>query len=435
MTLLTVGKTEEFLPLRVALLSLLERTPVNRSQLDHSLAEVAEPRGELYVAGRSVIRHQFSLALAMGCARIIVLSETLDGELPALRDLAEQQGVQINVISTARALLSLVAPEDDLVVLSDGLLALPEELLLRVEEGYGVYVLPIETGLAAGFERIDINHASSGLMRLPGRIVAGLGDLPGDWDAASALLRLAIQAGVRQVPVPAALVETGRWTTVRSETDALAIEPRWLRFHTASDHGRSPGKWLAATLVHWLGPVVLNAGTRPAVLSLAAVLIAALGAGAGWFGFAALGFLLLGSGWLIRQTAVLLSRIEGGSAEQPTASTAAFLWGGDLLFVLIASWRSDLPTGQGIPAGFALFVPFVLFALLHLVPRMVPENAQVRALFADRLVVGIVMAVLSISAPFDVALMVVVILLLLTGLILPGFIRAAAPNRALTKAE
>lgn len=421
--------------MRVALLSLLERTPVHRGQSDHSLAEVAEPRGELYVAGRSVIRHQFSLALAMGCARIIVLSETLDGELPALRDLADEHGVQINVISTGKALLSLVAPEDDLVVLNDGLLALPEELLMRVEEGYGVYVLPVETGLAAGFERIDINHASSGLMRLPGRIVAGLGDLPGDWDAPSALLRLAIQAGVRQVPVPAALVEAGRWTTVRNEAEALAIEPRWLRFHTASENGRSPGQWLAASLVHWLGPAVLNAGTRPMVITFAALLTGLLGAGAGWFGFAALGFLLLGTGWLIRQTAVLLTRVGGGSVESRPGSEAAFLWGGDVLFILVASWRSDLSIGQGLPWAFALFVPFVLFALLHLVQRMMPENLPARGWFADRLLVGIVLAIVSVSAPFDAALMVIVILLLLTGLILPGFIRAAAPNRALTKAE
>ncbi len=421
--------------MRVALLSLLERTPVSPSQSDHPLAEVAEPRGELYVAGRSVIRHQFSLALAMGCARVVVLSETPDGELPALRDLAEERGVQINVISTARALLSLVAPEDDLVVLNDGLLALPEELLLRVEEGYGVYVLPIETGLAAGFERIDINHASSGLMRLPGRIVAGLGDLPGDWDAPSALLRLAIQAGVRQVPVPATLVETGRWTTVRHEADAQAIEPRWLRFHTASENGRSPGQWLAASLVHWLGPVVLNAGTSPVVITLAAVLTAILGAGAGWFGFAWLGFLLLGAAWLIRQTAVLLTRVEGGAVEPRAGTAAAFLWGGDLLFVLIASWRSEIPVAPGIPAGSALFAPVVLFALLHLVMRIVPQETSAHGWFADRLLVGIGLGVVSISAPFDAALMIVVILLLLTGLILPGFIKATAPNRALTKAE
>ena len=421
--------------MRVALLSLLERTPINRSQPDHALPEAAEPRGELYVAGRAVIRHQFSLALAMGCARIVVMSETLDGELPALRDLAEAQGVQINVISSARALLSLVAPEDDLVVLNDGLLAFPEELLSRVEEGYGIYVLPVETGLAAGFERIDINHASAGLMRLPGRIVAGLGDLPGDWDASSALMRLAIQAGVRQVPVPAALVENGRWTTVRSYQEALAIEPRWLRFHTSSEIARSPGQWLAATLVHWLGPAVLNAGTRPAIISLAAVLVGVLGAVAGWFGIAALGFLLLGAAWLIRQTAGLLNRLEGGVPEPRAVTAAAFTGGGDLLFVLIASWRSEMPVGQGIPFGFSLFVPFVLFALLHLVGRILPQNLSVRSWFSDRFLAGIVLAVVSISAPFDAALMVIVILLLLTGLIFPGFIRAAAPNRALTKAE
>ena len=60
-----------------------------------------------------------------------------------------------------------------------------------LDEAPGVLVLPVEAGVAAGFERIDINHAWAGALRMPGRIVAGLGDLPADWNPVAALLRLA----------------------------------------------------------------------------------------------------------------------------------------------------------------------------------------------------------------------------------------------------
>ena len=84
---------KEVAGLRVALLSLME-------------AVVGEPqalRGLLPIGGRSVLRHQLGLAMALGCARIVVLAETLTGDLVTLQHAAEAGGARFHVIASARA--------------------------------------------------------------------------------------------------------------------------------------------------------------------------------------------------------------------------------------------------------------------------------------------------------------------------------------------
>lgn len=415
--------------MRVALLSLLEQTAADPA------GGGASPRGALRIGGQSIARHQLALALALGCTRIIFLADGLNGELVALQHVAEDVGAQFHVVSAPRALVGLVAPEDDLVVLGDGLLAMPDPARALLDAGPGVLVLPVETGLAAGFERIDINHSEAGAMRLPGRIVATLGDLPGDWNAYSALLRLAMQGGVRQVPLPPALIESGRWALVRSEDEAHRLEPRWLRLHTAADHPHSPGEALGVGLVHWLGPALLHAGTRPAMIGGAAGVIVLLGLGAAWLGSATSGFVLFTVAWMMRQGGALLARIERDSMVRPEGwfrPDDVFSWGLDLAFVAVAAWRSTIPASPGIPPGMAWFVPLVLFTVLRLLPQAMPQARWTHWL-NDRLLVGLGLTFASAFTAFDSVLMAGVLLLLAGGLIFPGTLRPSAPNPVLTK--
>lgn len=419
------GAGQEKLPVRVALLSLLETTGEGPGA----------PRGYLRIGGQSVARHQLGLALALGCSRIVFLAETLSGELVALQHVAEDSGAQFHVVSAPRALIGLIAPEDDLIVLGDGLLAMPEEALALLNDAPGVLVLPVEQGLAAGFERIDINHSEAGAMRLPGRLVARLGDLPGDWSAPSALLRLAMQGGVRQIPLLPVLVESGRWSRIANEEQAHAVEPRWLRLHTATGHRRNVGEGLAALLVHWLGPAVLHAGTRPVMIAVGALVLALLGIGSAWLGSATLGFLFFGTAWLVRKAAALLERIERDSLALPAGwfrPEEVFAWSLDLGFLFVMAWRSRIPAVEGVPRGMAWFAPVVLVGLLHLLPRALPGAGWTHWL-TDRFLLGIGLAFASAFTPFDPVLMATGALLLVAGVFFPGSVRVAAPNPVLTK--
>jgi hypothetical protein len=300
-----------------------------------------------------------------------------------------------------------------------------------------VLVMPVEAGLAAGFERIDLNHAEAGAMRLPGRIVAQLGDLPGDWNAPSALLRLAMQAGVRQLPLPAALVESGRWSLVRSEDDAHGAEPRWLRLHTAAEGRRSPGEALAAGMVHGFGPAVLHAGTRHFAISVGAWVAGLLGLGAAWLGSPTTGFCFLGLSWLIRRCAGLLERIERDSlilADGWFRPELVFAWALDLGLVLVSGWRSGIPDLPGVPYGAGYFAPVMLLGLVRLLPSIAQDEGWT-AFLTDRLLLAGGLATASAFAAFDSVLMGAGIVLLAAGLFLPRISRHSPANPPLTKSD
>ncbi len=395
--------------MRVALLSLMDAVPGEPQGL----------RGLLPIGGRSILRHQLGLSLGLGCSRVVVLAETLTNDLVALQHAAEAGGARFHVIASARALAQLVAAEDELLVLGEGLLAMPEDALRLLGDGPVVLTLPVETGLPLGFERIDINSAGAGAMLLPGKLIAALSDLPGDWNPGSALLRIASQARIVQRELPALLMDQGRWRLIRDEAEAHRAEPGWVRLHTASAQVRSPGSWIAAGVVRWLGPALLHAGTRPYVIALGACITALLGAGAGWFGWCGPGFAMLALAWVVHQVAGLLARVErdsliAWSGGAPLDRLAE--WVLDGIFVALCAWRSEIPKVAGVPWGIAWFPPVVLFLLLRLLRRLQPDEAWTWWL-SDRFITGTLLALGSILLPFDFVLRALVVSLMVAGLI------------------
>ncbi|WP_317974147.1 hypothetical protein [Novosphingobium pituita] len=396
--------------------------------------------GFLDVAGHSIARHQVALALALGCTRIVVHAETLDPEIVEIQHAAEQRGARFHVIAAARALVPLVSPEDELFVFAEGLLAMPDEARRLLDEAPGVLVLPVEIGTPAGFERIDINHAWAGAMRLSGRVVAMLGDLPSDWNPVAALLRLATQARLPLRAVPGVLVDQGRWRLVRTEQEADLAENDWLVLHTATDHVRSPGEWLAVKAVRRLGPALLHAHTRPWLVGMAAVLLALLGLGAGWWGWTALGLALVGLGWVVLQVARLLGRVE---RDCLLVTGGPVRGGGMLPFVIdaalvgVCAWHGlghGLEHGPGGSTGGdpaqagGWFAPLVLILLLWLLPAIL-RGFRWTAWLCDRLVLAGGLALVAMVLPLDGALRIVDVLLLATAL---GQAHGLIPNRLLT---
>ncbi len=389
--------------MRVAVLSLIE--PAG--------ADPGNPRGYLPIGGRSVLRHQIGFALSLGCKRVVVMAEAISGELVALQHVVEAGQAQFHVVATARALVPLIQPEDDVFVLGDGLLAMPEALFDLLEAGPALLTLPVEIALPLGFERIDINCAFAAAMRFPGRVAAALVDLPPEWNVQSALLRLAIQARITQRSIPSAMLDDGRWSIVRNEDDAHQVERRWLRLHTtgAGFGNGSPGKAVAIAVVRRFGPALLHAGTRPALVGLAAGLVGLLGGGLGWLGNFATGFALIGLCWLVERVASLLGQVERDSLLATgfaLRSVAIFHGLIDIGFVVLATWRSELPS---VPWGLRAFAPILLICALRLLPVALPNVRWVQW-FEDRLVIGSALALASVFLPFDVAVGLAVISLI-----------------------
>jgi hypothetical protein len=351
-------------------------------------------RAFLRIGGTSVARQQLGLALALGCERVVCIAHGLGPELVELQHAAEKAGALFHVISGLRPLLGLVTAVDELIVLGDGLFASLGEAVALLELGQAVLVQPIEQGLAAGFERLDLNTASAGAMRIPGRLVERAGDLPADCDAFSALQRIALQAGVQQRRIPAAGQQGLFWGLVRSENEAHAIEPQWIRQRTAEAGPLGPSRWIARLLARRVGPALLHAGSDPGTVRLGAIALAVLGLGAGWFQLVPLGLALCAFGWIVGESADLLARIDKeGPAALPSHYGGAFAWLMDIALIALTGWG----TGQGPiqPPHEAFFPAFMLVAMLRILPRSLGERAS--SWLGDRgiLSLGLAAAVVS----------------------------------------
>jgi hypothetical protein len=366
----------------------------------------------------TVARHQLSLVLALGCERVVCIASGLSPELIELQHVAEAAKAQFHVIPGARPLAGLVTATDEVFVLSDGLFASAPEAAALLEQGQAVLVQPIEPGLAAGFERIDLNLAGTGAMRLPGRLVERIADLPADCDAASSLQRIALQAGLRQSPIPALGQDGLFWTLVRSEDEAHGLEPQWIRQRTSDGAPLGPSRWLAHLAVRGLGPALLHAGSGAASIAIASAVVAILALGAGWLALAPLGLALCAIGWVLRESAALLARIEGGTlpARGALSSRTAYGWLLDGIIVALAGWGTAIEPWQ--PVYHRFFPAVMLVALLRIVPRSLGPRAA--SWLEDRAVLALGLAAAIAAGLGSEAIHLAALAAALAGIVLPG---------------
>jgi len=128
-----------------------------------------------------------------------------------------------------------------------------------------------------------------------------------------------------------------------------------------------PARGLALLAVRSFGPALLHAGTGSRALVIAAVVLALLALGAGWFALPVLGLGLTALGWILRESAALLARIEFEAAPKRRGidSLAVYGWALDAVIILLFGW------GAGIDPAHSLldrmFPPFMLIAQLRIV--------------------------------------------------------------------
>ncbi len=394
--------------LRVALLTMTEAAG----------AGSAMPRAFLRVGGANLARHQATILLAAGCGMVVCLSRDFGPELIALQHEVERAGAKFHVVSGPRGLSGLVTSADELLVMAEGLLPMPADALQLLDGPPAVLAQPAETGVPAGFERIDLNHAWAGAMLLPGRLVDRLMELPEDAALASALLRIALQAGIGLRSVPDDLRLNGRWLMIRSEDEAHQAEQSWLARHTARGKA-TPGPMLARLIVRQFGPAVLYEASGARVLALVAVILALVGFAAAWFELMPVALILAGVGWVLGRAAEMLARVQRATLSlQPGSPLRFSLLGWLFDALLVAILALGLPSLPGEPTARRVFAPLVLIGLLRLLPRAFPSNWAGWA--EDRAVVVSGLLLLVLGGALEPGVMAVAALLLVAGLVLPA---------------
>lgn len=345
----------------------------------------------LTLAGKTLARRQLEFALAAGCEGIIALGDGASAEAIALRHAAEAAGARFQAVRDSHDLLGAIRADDELLALAPGLLPEAAAALEMLGKGRKVLVLPAAAGVAAGFERIDLERAWAGALLVGGAPVERLSDLPADVEPTSALVRIALQAHVAERRLPAEVLADGSWTMLDTGVDTAFSEKAWLDRHLPSASPFEPSRWLARTILRPLATRLL-ANARSVAILLAAVLAALAGSVlATGYGLAPLGFALLVVGAILSHaTSGLL-----GLARAPRWRDARSDFGSAL------SWAVDAALLVGAVLAIdgswfhRLFPPLVLLGTLRTFPPATPPTWQ--GLTRDR---GLLALSLGLAAAF-----------------------------------
>ncbi len=387
--------------------------------IEPAIQGISLPRAFLKIGSGTVARHQFALARAFDCQRVICLAQAMTPDLVGLQHDVEAAGARFHCISSVHGLAGLVTATDEILVFADGLLALPEAALDLLGSSNAVLVQPVEAGVAAGFERIDGNLAAAGLMRIPGRLVERLSELPADCDVVSALTRIALQAGVPQRSLPAEIRDGLRWTIVRDEAEAHATESGWIGLYLDDGEPLTPGSVLARLGVKLFGPAILHAGSGGNALAALAGALVLIAGGAGWFGFTTSALFLCAIVWIVRRAAGLVRRVEQRSlalAAPGWPREAVFGWLLDLTLIIILT--TSVSAIAALPLWQRAFAPLMLLSLLRLVPRVIDRGWS--GWFADRSLLALLLAFAAGAGVLNLTVAVLAAVMALTGILWPA---------------
>ncbi|MCB2045603.1 MAG: hypothetical protein H6915_06575 [Novosphingobium sp.] len=369
--------------MRVALLSIL----------DHAGEAEDGHRAFLTFAGKSLAARQLELALGIGCERIVCISDNLAHPLIALQHRVEGAGARFHVISAARALGGLIHASDELVVIADGVLPLAAEAQELLDRGNAVLTLPADEALDRGFERIDLNDAWAGALVMPGGLVERLNQLPPDCDAVSALLRIALQAGLPQRELPERLLAEGRWVRLSSQSEADQLEPQWLRRLLPAPDPFAPGNTLANWLIGRWGMSLLDRGVSARVLVSLAFVVALVAIALGWHFSVIAGLLIAMAGWMLGRSGIALGQVEKSGAARTGEGgrlASALEWVVDLALAMLLA----MGAGEQFTAWpDRLFGGLFLMAGLRILAAV--RRRGWSALAADRLILPIILALCS----------------------------------------
>lgn len=260
-------------------------------------------RATLPLAGRTVVERQARLAAASGADPIVVLVERVPASLLAAIDRVRAEGISVAVARNVGEAAEAVAPGDRLLLIADGLVA-DESHVARLTGSSGDALLTLpDRGEDDRYERIDADSLWAGLALVEGSMLRRTAAMLGDWDLQSTLLRQAVQSGARHLALHGEDAEEA--LTIAESADDLAEAEAVIVASASAPRGSWISRYLLAPVEHQITRLIMPSAVTPAWLSIAAIVLVALGG------------LLFAKGWLgAGLFLLLLSTPLDGAAER-----------------------------------------------------------------------------------------------------------------------
>ena len=240
--------------------------------------EAREPgvplRATFWLAGRTLIERQARLAAAAGARRIIVMVETVPGELAAAIERLRREGLDVVTARNAQEAAAALPGGGRMIMIADGFVGARTHLDRLTDADRPVLLAVTDRGFDERYERIDGDTRWAGIALIDGELLRDAALMPSEWDVQSTLLRRALQTGVKPLTL-ANQREAAELAIVERREDFTELQRRML-----NSIGWASPNWVSRFL---LAPIerrsteaIMASEVTPPMLGAAAVLLTAL---------------------------------------------------------------------------------------------------------------------------------------------------------------
>jgi hypothetical protein len=178
--------------------------------------------------GQPIIHHTVKALQSIGITKFVIGVDTVPGALLTYRDTVSNQGLDLRFVREPSAMAPLLEIGSRVVLLRADTLLHVDLIKDALRDG-GVLVATVEERAENQiFERIDLNSRWAGMAVLDRTSIDAITQLPDGWDMASALLRQALQDGVKSWPIKQSEIQAGTIRRVANAADLSAAQSEML---------------------------------------------------------------------------------------------------------------------------------------------------------------------------------------------------------------
>jgi hypothetical protein len=246
--------------------------------------EAREPgvplRATFWLAGRTLIERQARLAAAAGVKRVIIMVETMPGELAAAIERLRREGLDVATARNAREAAAALPGGGRMIMMADGFVGARSHLERLTAADRPALLTVADRGFDERYERIDGDTRWAGVALVDAELLRDASLMPAEWDVLSTLLRRALQTGVTPLPI-ATEREAAELAIVERSEDFAELQRRmlssiaWASPNWVSRYLLAPVELLAtrAVMTKNVGPTTIGA-TAVALTTLSVIAFA-----------------------------------------------------------------------------------------------------------------------------------------------------------------
>ena len=240
--------------------------------------EAREPgvplRATFWLAGRTLIERQARLAAAAGAKRVIIMVETVPGELAAAIERLRREGIDVATARNAREAAAALPGGGRMIMMADGFVGARTHLERLTATDRPALLTVADRGFDERYERIDGDTRWAGIALVDAELLRDAALMPAEWDVLSTLLRRALQTGVTPLAI-ASEREAAELAIVERREDFAELQRRML----SSIAWASPNwvsRYLLAPIELLATRAIMTRDVTPTMIGAAAVALTAL---------------------------------------------------------------------------------------------------------------------------------------------------------------